>query len=256
MRITDPETGAEIVDTRSQDRGPISFIAGQGAVLPGLERRILGMKAGDSWTETLEPEEAFGFKTPDRVFRVPLPRHPSSDEVQHDKVPKVGSKVQLNDNSYGVVVLVDEAFIHVDCNHEYADRRLTMFIQLEEIEENPQHDWSGVQIQNLQPGDGKTFPQRGDQVSVHYVGMLATSGKVFDSSQKSEPIKFALGTGRVIRGWDDGIARLSLGERARLFISSEFAYGTAGAGNGLIPPNSNLVFDVELVAINGKTLAK
>jgi FK506-binding protein 1 len=164
--------------------------------------------------------------------------------------------VQLNDNSYGIVVRADEAFIHVDCNHEYADKRLSMFIQLEEIEEDPQHDWSGVQMQNLQPGDCKTFPQRGDEVSVHYVGMLATTGKVFDSSLKSDPIKFVLGTGRVIRGWDDGIARLSLGERARLFISSEFAYGTAGAGNGLIPPNSNLVFDVELVAINGKTLDK
>ena len=83
---------------------------------------------------------------------------------------------------------------------------------------------------------------------MHYKGQLA-DGTVFDSSYKrNDPIEFTLGVGQVIAGWDEGIALLHVGEKARIVIPSTLAYGSQGAG-GVIPPNANLIFDIELVAI-------
>jgi peptidylprolyl isomerase len=91
-------------------------------------------------------------------------------------------------------------------------------------------------------------PQVGDVVAVHYRGQLE-DGTVFDSSyDRGQPIRFALGQGRVIRGWDEGIALMNQGGKARLIIPPDLAYGAAGAG-GVIPPNATLIFDVELVSI-------
>ena len=89
----------------------------------------------------------------------------------------------------------------------------------------------------------------GNTVKVHYTGYFF-DGRVFDSSiSRGEPIGFPLGQGRVIKGWDEGIALLKLGEKARFIIPSKLAYGEKGAG-GAIPPNTDLIFDVELVGIN------
>jgi len=88
----------------------------------------------------------------------------------------------------------------------------------------------------------------GKTVSVHYTGKL-TNGKVFDSSySRGEPIEFPLGAGHVIKGWDEGIALMKVGGKATLTIPPELGYGQRGAG-GAIPPNSTLIFDVELVAV-------
>ena len=87
----------------------------------------------------------------------------------------------------------------------------------------------------------------GNKVKVHYKGMLL-DGTVFDSSfKRNEPIEFTLGVGQVIRGWDEGISLLSVGDKASFIIPSELAYGEAGAG-GVIPPNATLVFEVELIS--------
>ena len=91
--------------------------------------------------------------------------------------------------------------------------------------------------------------KKGDLVSVHYRGMLL-NGSVFDSSfERDQPIEFTLGMGQVIPGWDEGISLLKEGESAKLVIPSKLAYGEIGAGNGLIPPDSVLVFEVELIEI-------
>jgi peptidylprolyl isomerase len=88
----------------------------------------------------------------------------------------------------------------------------------------------------------------GSNVSVHYTGYLP-DGKVFDSSiERADPLKFKLGAGRVIKGWDEGIALMQVGDKIRLIIPPNLAYGEQGAG-GVIPPNTTLTFDVELVAI-------
>lgn len=99
------------------------------------------------------------------------------------------------------------------------------------------------------PSDGQS-PEAtaGDVVAVHYTGRAWSTGEIFDSSEGRDPIAFQLGAGEVIPGWDQGIAGLQVGERARLTIPPELAYGEAGAGD-VIGPNETLVFDVQLVEI-------
>ena len=81
-------------------------------------------------------------------------------------------------------------------------------------------------------------------------GSRGPTGRQFDSSHKrNKPFSFKIGVGQVIRGWDDGVMKMSIGEKAKLLISSDFGYGAQGAG-GVIPPNADLVFEVELHAIN------
>jgi len=106
---------------------------------------------------------------------------------------------------------------------------------------------SGLRYQITQRGSGIT-PEKNNTVSVHYKGQLI-DGTVFDSSYKrNQPIEFKLGVGQVIPGWDEGISLLKVGDKARFVIPSYLAYGSQGAG-GVIPPNANLIFDVELVKI-------
>jgi peptidylprolyl isomerase len=91
-------------------------------------------------------------------------------------------------------------------------------------------------------------PSKGQNVKVHYTGML-TDGSIFDSSvQRGTPIAIAIGVGQVIEGWDEGIMLLNEGSKARFVIPSHLGYGSRGAG-GVIPPNATLIFDVELVKV-------
>ena len=91
-------------------------------------------------------------------------------------------------------------------------------------------------------------PNKGQQIQVHYTGMLP-DGTVFDSSvQRGTPIGIAIGVGQVIEGWDEGIQMLNEGSKARFVIPAHLGYGARGAG-GVIPPNATLVFDVELVRV-------
>ena len=106
---------------------------------------------------------------------------------------------------------------------------------------------SGLRYKILENGAGPNA-EKGKTVAVHYEGSLL-NGQVFDSSfQRNQPISFQLGVGQVIPGWDEGIQLLRVGDKARLVIPSDLAYGAAGAG-GVIPPNATLLFDVELVEV-------
>jgi peptidyl-prolyl cis-trans isomerase A (cyclophilin A) len=106
---------------------------------------------------------------------------------------------------------------------------------------------SGLRYKIIQKGSG-VQAEKGKSVSVHYEGSL-DNGQVFDSSyRRKDPITFTLGIGQVIQGWDEGIALLQEGDKARFVIPSYLGYGERGAG-GVIPPNATLVFDVELVKV-------
>ena len=111
---------------------------------------------------------------------------------------------------------------------------------------------SGLQIQDIQVGTGAT-PKRGQTCVMHYTGWLYVNGqkgKKFDSSvDRGEPFEFPIGTGRVIKGWDNGVAGMKVGGQRTLVIPPEMGYGARGAG-GVIPPNATLVFDVELLGVN------
>ncbi len=111
-------------------------------------------------------------------------------------------------------------------------------------------DTGSLQAIVLTEGTGATVVA-GDTVAVHYTGWL-TSGTKFDSSlDRGQPFSFQVGTGSVIAGWDQGVVGMKVGEKRRLVIPSELGYGAAGAGAS-IPPNSTLVFDVQLLGIQGK----
>ncbi len=105
---------------------------------------------------------------------------------------------------------------------------------------------TGLQYKVLQAGTGSVHPGPTDKVKVHYHGTLA-DGSVFDSSvQRGEPISFGLN--QVIPGWTEGLQTMVVGEKTRLFIPSNLAYGDRATGS--IPPGSMLIFDVELLGIN------
>eukprot|EP00992_Anisonema_acinus_P007811 TRINITY_DN3808_c0_g1_i1.p1 TRINITY_DN3808_c0_g1~~TRINITY_DN3808_c0_g1_i1.p1 ORF type:complete len:110 (+),score=23.28 TRINITY_DN3808_c0_g1_i1:33-362(+) len=108
----------------------------------------------------------------------------------------------------------------------------------------------GVTKETRSAGDGRTFPKKGDNLTMHYTGTLASNGQKFDSSvDRGRPFQFQIGVGQVIKGWDEGVMQMSLGEKALLKITSDFGYGARGAG-GVIPPNADLNFEVELLKIN------
>ncbi len=107
---------------------------------------------------------------------------------------------------------------------------------------------SGLKYLVIKKSNNPTKAEKGMMVDVHYTGFL-TDGKVFDSSiERRNPISFELGTGSVIKGWDEGIALMNIGDKYRLIIPADLGYGANGAGSD-IPPHATLLFDVELVNV-------
>lgn len=107
---------------------------------------------------------------------------------------------------------------------------------------------TGLEIEYITKNDSGAMPNKGDRVKVHYTGWL-TDGRKFDSSvDRAQPFIFNLGVGQVIRGWDEGVAQMRIGEKVKLKIPPEMGYGSSGAG-GVIPPNAELIFEVELLEI-------
>ncbi|KAJ2716763.1 hypothetical protein H4R19_000444 [Coemansia spiralis] len=116
----------------------------------------------------------------------------------------------------------------------------------------PTHLQIGVKSR---PDDCTVRSRAGDTVSVHYKGTLFSDGTEFDSSYgRGQPLEFTLGTGQVIKGWDQGLLGMCVGEKRRLQIPASMAYGERGSPP-VIPANAALIFDTELVAINGKGAA-
>ena len=111
---------------------------------------------------------------------------------------------------------------------------------------------SGLQYEIINPGSGES-PKARHSVTVHYTGWLDNNGQPgtkFDSSvDRGQPFTFKIGVGQVIKGWDEGVMGMKVGEKRRLIIPATLGYGARGAGN-LIPPNATLIFDVELLNVD------
>jgi FKBP-type peptidyl-prolyl cis-trans isomerase len=108
---------------------------------------------------------------------------------------------------------------------------------------------SGLQYVDLVAGTGAEA-KKGQLVKVHYTGWLRDGTKFDSSVDRGQPFQFPLGAGRVIRGWDEGVAGMTVGGRRRLIIPPDLGYGPRGAG-GVIPPNAELIFEVELLDVIG-----
>lgn len=193
----------------SYKRGkPFTFPLGGGRVIKGWDEAIAYLNVGDSATLIIPSE--LGYGAADR------PTIPANSTLIFD--------VQLMD--------VKKVVKPVPYETAGFDTLTTM---------------TGLKYIRLNETEG-TPVTAGSTVAVHYTGYLL-DGTIFDSSiSRGEPISFPIGVGRVIKGWDEGIALLKVGEKARLLIPSALAYGERGAG-GLIPPNTDLIFDVELVSV-------
>jgi peptidylprolyl isomerase len=193
----------------SKDRNqPFSFKLGVGQVIKGWDEGIALLKAGDKAVFTIPPGLAYG-------------------EKEMGSIP--------------------------------ANSTLIFEVELLSVEEGPKpFDVKGKDTVTTQSGlqyivvsrskENTTKPRKGDVVSVHYTGYLL-DGKIFDSSrERDQPIELPIGVGRVIKGWDEGIQLMSVGDKIRLIIPANLAYGEQGAG-GVIPPNATIIFDVELMQI-------
>ncbi|RNC89475.1 MAG: peptidylprolyl isomerase [Allomuricauda sp.] len=143
-----------------------------------------------------------------------------------------------------------QAFQEFDAAKEkrLAEQKAKAEAELEKLAAGFDKTESGLRYKKINTGSGAKA-EKGKKVSVHYEGSL-TNGQVFDSSySRNQPIDFQLGVGQVIPGWDEGIALLQVGDKARFVIPSHLAYGSRGAG-GVIPPDATLIFDVELMDVN------
>ena len=113
---------------------------------------------------------------------------------------------------------------------------------------------SGLQYIDSKVGTGAS-PRANQTAVVHYTGWLyvnGAKGKKFDSSvDRGQPFEFPVGQGRVIKGWDQGVATMKIGGKRTLIIPPALGYGAQGAGGGVIPPNATLIFDVELLGVKG-----
>lgn len=111
---------------------------------------------------------------------------------------------------------------------------------------NPTVTASGLKYEDTTVGTGAS-PKTGQRVTVHYTGTL-TNGTKFDSSRdRNQPFTFVIGTGAVIKGWDEGVATMKIGGKRNLYIPAALGYGSRA--NGPIPANSDLIFEVELISV-------
>jgi peptidylprolyl isomerase len=195
----------------SKDRNqPFSFKLGQGQVIKGWDEGIALLHVGDKAILTIPPALGYGEQG---VGSIP-PNATLTFEVELLDVKEPVKPWKINSND-----------------------TITTASGLKYI----------IVEKSKQPEAKKAENEK--TVEVHYTGFL-TNGKVFDSSiDRGQPISFPLGKGMVIKGWEEGIALMQVGDKLRLIIPSDLGYGAAGAGGGLIPPNSTLLFDVELMDV-------
>jgi FKBP-type peptidyl-prolyl cis-trans isomerase FkpA len=227
------------------------------SILPqdGIFGEVIGMlqKKGDHFIYKLDGEslhdmiDGYGLKKNEKIFL-----HLQLQDIMTEEAHKKWETEQI-------AVLQKKQQEQMEKQYKEDIKVITDYLKENNIV--AQSTSSGLHYVIDTPGQG-VHPKQGNQVKINYTGRLL-DGKVFDTSlaevaeqygihnpqRTYGPMNFQLGVGQVIQGWDEGIMCLRKRARARLFIPSTLAYGSQGAGNGLIPANAILIFDVELVDI-------
>ena len=220
---------------------PIVFKVGQGMMIKGFDSGVVGMSLNEKKSLVIPPSEAYGERNPDALLQI------SKNRLPPELVPEVGMQVSGQNGAVATIAAIGDDDITLDTNHRLAGETLNFDIELVGLTKAA--DLPQLKLDTIKEGDGKTYPKTGDRLRMHYIGTLADSGEKFDSSRdRDQPFDFQIGVGQVIRGWDEGIMQMSVGQRANLYIPSDLGYGAQGAG-GAIPPNADLIFDVELLEI-------
>lgn len=206
-------TDGKKFDSSRDRKEPFSFTLGAGEVIEGWDEGIAGMQVGGK-----------------RKLRIPA---------------KLGYG---NQGVPGVIPPNATLIFEVELMDVKKAQKPKPAIKEEKMESGKEVTTpSGLRYIDLVEGTGAT-PQRGETVIVHYTGTFE-DGRKFDSSvDRGQPFKFPLGMGRVIKGWDEGLSTMKVGGKRKLILPPDLAYGERGAGN-VIPPNSTLVFEVELLGI-------
>lgn len=140
-----------------------------------------------------------------------------------------------------VVALSYWAYISIDFSQENLPEETQETQEAQKIE--------GLTIEVLKEGSGQEA-KTGDKLTAHYTGTLEDGTKFDSSLDRGAPFEFVLGQGQVIQGWEKGLLAMKINEKRKLTIAPTLAYGEQGAGNGAIPPNATLIFEIELLAIN------
>ncbi len=204
-------TDGNVFDSSYNRENPLRFKAGSGQVIPGWDEAIMLLKVGDTAKLIIPPELAYG-------------------------EAGVGEDIPPNSTLYFEVELLDA---------RPADNSPpTVVAETDYIVTD-----SGLKYYDIKVGDGDS-PRRGEMPLVHYVGWLEDGTKIDSSRDRGTPLHFTLGTEQVILGWEEGILTMNVGSKRQLVIPPELAFGEDGAGNGLIPPNATLIYEVELIAIS------
>ncbi|NQZ76887.1 MAG: FKBP-type peptidyl-prolyl cis-trans isomerase [Ekhidna sp.] len=173
----------------------------------------------------MEDGDSFQFTTGKKPVTVPLAEETDTEyflSLANNKKLKIKSK--------------DLLFLQL-ATKDWATAKMTLGYEI---------DAQGLGIKIIEEGTG-TVPLKGDNIKVHYTGLLLDGSKFDSSVDRGRPFEFVLGAGRVIKGWDQAFAKLKRGTKARILIPSELGYGSRGAGGGAIPPNATLIFEVELI---------
>jgi len=255
--MTRDDTGEVLEST--EGKSPLEFACGAGKVFPTLDAGVDGMRVGQTKNFTLTQD----FPRDDDLVKAYFAGFVPSQSVPGDIIAVWGKNATL--------VSKNESIAMLDFNHPFAGLSLTMtttivsvkhqkaydpkkgcpynaFLRLVRIRKKPEE--VEFAVDTVSPGDGSHYAKPGDQLVIHYTGTLAASGVKFDSSiDRGSPNLVKIGVGQVIRGLDMGIMKMSLGEKALVKIPSALGYGEKGAGE-IVPPNADLLFEVELLKIN------
>jgi len=194
----------------SLDRGqPFEFTIGVGQVIKGWDEGVIGMKIGGKRQLIIPSDLGYGERGAGSVI-------PPDATLIFD--------VELID--------IKKSFVDTDFS-----------LPGKEIKTE-----SGLLMIEHKPGNGEK-PASGDNISVHYTGLLQTGEKFDSSHDRGSPLTFNVGVGKVIKGWDEALLDMNVGSKRTVVIPPELGYGSRGAG-GVIPPDATLIFEVELLSIN------